>query len=417
MARRGFFYMGKKILKKYHKNPRTLTEKQFNLLQRDLKELGDISGIIHDIDTDEIIGGNQRSEVFDINNCEIEIAKEYKRPTKTGTIAEGFIIWEGEKYSYRKVKWTEKQCEKANIVANKAGGNWDFDVLANDFEVDDLLDWGFDESELVGGSDEGAGGLTDEDDVPEVPEEPTTKLGDLYKLGEHRLLCGDATNIQHVERLMDGEMADMNLTDPPYNVDYTGKTKDALKIDNDKKCDGDFRQFLKDAFISADSVMKPGAVFYIWHADLEGYNFRGACHDIGWQVRQCLVWNKNSMVMGRQDYHWKHEPCLYGWKDGASHLWATDRKQVTVLEFARRSQNKEHPTMKPVDLLEYQIKNNTKGMDMVLDLFGGSGSTLIACEKTKRKCRMMELDPKYCDVIVKRWEEYTGETAELINGI
>lgn len=212
---------------------------------------------------------------------------------------------------------------------------------------------------------------------------------------------------------MDGELADLLLTDPPYNVNYTGKTKDHLKIENDKMSDSNFREFLRDAFVCADSVMKPGACFYIWHADSEGYNFRGACKDTGWQVRQCLIWNKNSMVMGRQDYHWKHEPCLYGWKDGASHLWAADRKQTTVIDFNKPQRNGEHPTMKPVGLFDYQIKNNTKGSDIVLDLFGGSGTALIACEQDGRKARIMELDPHYCDVIIQRWENLTGREATL----
>ena len=187
-----------------------------------------------------------------------------------------------------------------------------------------------------------------------------------------------------------------------------GKTDDALTIQNDEMSDGDFRQFLTDCYTAADSVMKPGAVFYIWHADSEGYNFRGAAHDMGWQIRQCLIWVKQSMVMGRQDYHWQHEPCLYGWKDGSAHLWATDRKQTTTLNFNRPSRNGEHPTMKPVDLIEYQLLNNTKGKDIVLDLFGGSGTTMIAAEKNNRHARLMELDPIYCDVIIKRWEAFTG---------
>jgi len=158
--------------------------------------------------------------------------------------------------------------------------------------------------------------------------------------------------------------------------------------------------------------MKSGAVFYIWHADSEGYNFRGAAFDIGWQIRQCLIWKKQTMVMGRQDYHWKHGPCLYGWKDGAAHLWSTDRKQTTILEFDRPSRNAEHPTMKPVELFAYQMQNNTKGDDLVLDSFAGSGTTAIACEKFNRRARLMELDPVYCDVIVKRWQDFTGKTAK-----
>jgi site-specific DNA-methyltransferase (adenine-specific) len=256
-------------------------------------------------------------------------------------------------------------------------------------------------------------GLTDEDEVPEVPEEPKTKPGDIYKLGRHRLMCGDSTSIEAVKKLMDGSLVDILITDPPYNVAYEGSN--GLKIKNDNMADDQFRQFLRDAFVSADAVMKPGAVFYIWHADLEGFNFRGACKDTGWTVRQCLIWNKDSLVMGRQDYHWKHEPCLYGWKEGSGHLWATDRKQTTILEFKKPKKNDVHPTMKPVELIEYQLLNNTKGADIVLDLFGGSGSTLIAAEKNGRVARLMELDPKYCDVIVKRWEDFTGQKAELCN--
>lgn len=180
--------------------------------------------------------------------------------------------------------------------------------------------------------------------------------------------------------------------------------------------DTKFRTFFHDAFETADTVMKSGAVFYIWHADSEEYNFRGACQDVGWKVRQCLIWNKNSMVMGRQDYHWKHEPCLYGWKDGAGHLWASDRKQTTILNFDRPNRNAEHPTMKPIALFDYQIKNNTKGGDIVLDLFAGSGTTIMACEQNGRNGYCMELDLRYIDVIIKRWEDFTGEKAELIEG-
>jgi DNA modification methylase len=312
---------------------------------------------------------------------------------------------------------------KALIIAdNKLALNSDWDTSLLAIELKDLQDLGFDLNLTGFNGEELANllqpeqvdGLTDENEIPPVPEEPKTKMGDIYQLGEHRLMCGDSTSIDSVETLTDG-LVDILVTDPPYNVDYTGKTKDALKIQNDSMDDSTFRQFLRDAFTAADAVMKPGAVFYIWHADSEGYNFRGACKDAGWQVRQCLIWQKDTMVMGRQDYHWKHEPCLYGWKDGAAHLWATDRKQTTLIVCKRPTKNDLHPTMKPVELMEYQILNNTKGMDIVLDLFGGSGSTLMACEKIGRKARLMELDPKYCDVIVKRWEDFTGRKAELVS--
>lgn len=319
---------------------------------------------------------------------------------------------------------TETQ-RKAYIIADNRlalNAGWDNELLT--IELNDLLEdgfaldiLGFDAEELKNLLDpvKPTEGLTDEDAVPEVPEEPKTKPGDIYRLGRHRLMCGDSTSIDALEKLCDGQLVDMWLTDPPYNVAYEGKTKDALTIKNDSMEDDQFRQFLRDSYTAADMVMKPGAVFYIWHADSEGYNFRGAAKDAGWTVRQCLIWKKSTMVMGRQDYHWKHEPCLYGWKDGAGHLWAADRKQTTILEFDKPSRNGEHPTMKPVGLFEYQMLNNTKGGDIVLDSFGGSGTTLIAAEKNGRIARIMELDPKYCDVIVKRWEDFTGQKAELVN--
>jgi site-specific DNA-methyltransferase (adenine-specific) len=317
---------------------------------------------------------------------------------------------------------TETQ-RKAYILADNRialNSGWEAELLS--LELSELLDGGVnleslgfdaDEIDALLNKIEPTEGLTDEDATPEVPEEPVTKPGDVWVLGKHRLMCGDSTSIQALEALCQDQAVDMWLTDPPYNVAYEGKTKDALKIQNDSMDDEQFRQFLRDSYVAADAVMKPGAVFYIWHADSEGYNFRGAAQDAGWKVRQCLIWKKQTMVMGRQDYHWKHEPCLYGWKDGAGHLWAADRKQTTILEFDRPSRNAEHPTMKPVALFEYQMLNNTKGGDIVLDSFGGSGTTLIAAEKNGRIARLMELDPKYCDVIVKRWQDFTGKQATL----
>jgi site-specific DNA-methyltransferase (adenine-specific) len=252
-----------------------------------------------------------------------------------------------------------------------------------------------------------------EDEVPEPPVEPITKAGDLWLLGDHRVLCGDSTKAEDVAWLMAGAKADLWLTDPPYNVDYTGKTKDALKVENDSMNDKNFRKFLVDCFSQAFETMKPGASYYIWHADSEGYNFRGAVHDCKQKVRQCLIWKKNTLVMGRQDYQWKHEPCLYGWKDGASHGWYADRKQTTILEFDRPSRSLEHPTMKPVALISYQIGNSTAPQGLVYDPFLGSGTTLIAAEQLGRKCYGIELSPQYCDVIVQRWEKLTGNKATL----
>ena len=315
---------------------------------------------------------------------------------------------------------TETQRRALVIADNKLALNagWDDGVLLAEIEALTLEDFdlsllGFDADELQAMTPmQVEPGLTDPDEAPAVQAEAITKPGDVWLCGKHRLMCGDSTSIEALESLTGGGV-DMWLTDPPYNVAYEGKTKEALKIKNDAMSDDAFRQFLRDAYVAADAVMKAGAVFYIWHADSEGYNFRGAAKDAGWTVRQCLVWKKQTLVMGRQDYHWKHEPCLYGWKEGAGHLWAADRKQTTILEFDRPSRNGERPTMKPVALFEYQMLNNTKGGDKVLDSFGGSGTTMIAAEKNGRVSCLMELDPRYCDVIVRRWQAFTGKQATL----
>ena len=306
---------------------------------------------------------------------------------------------------------TPEQIKAFRLADNKTAefATWDNDLLLGELmdlktESFDMLPFGFiDESESYQ--------EVEEDDYEiNFPDEPISKYGDVYKLGDHVLMCGDSTK-EDVKTLMNDIKVNLFITDPPYNVDYEGKTKDNLKIMNDKMENANFKAFLIDAFKNADSVMNEGAAFYIWHADSEGFNFRSACTEIGWTIRQCLIWNKNSMVMGRQDYQWKHEPCLYGWKDGAAHNWYSDRKQTTVLEFNKPSKNELHPTMKPIDLISYQIQNSSKQNDKVLDLFGGSGSTLIACEQLNRSCYMMELDPKYVDVIIDRWETFTGKKA------
>lgn len=315
----------------------------------------------------------------------------------------------------------DPRAKELAIADNRAGQvslEWDAKVLqqlAEAGEVDLRQFWTEEELEHLLAVEAPGELIGDEDAVPDAPADPVTRPGDLYLLGNHRLLCGDSTNVTDVERLMDGEKADMAWTDPPYNVAYEGKTKEKLTIENDQMDAAAFRQFLTDAFNSAFIVAEAGAAIYVAHADLEGYNFRGAMADSGWLFKQCLIWNKSSLVMGRHDYHWKHEPILYGWKPGAAHNWYSDRKQTTVLEFDRPSRSADHPTMKPVALVEYCIGNSSKAKDRVLDLFGGSGTTLIACEKTGRHARLMELDPRYCDVIVKRWEAATGKKAELIH--
>lgn len=306
---------------------------------------------------------------------------------------------------------------------------------------------GFDHETLVGLIEKELGGEVVEDEGPgEVPAEPITKEGDLWLLGGHRVLCGDSTSADDVARLMAESKADLWLTDPPYNVDYTGGTKDALKIENDSMSDTDFRKFLVACSRSAFDAMKPGASFYVFHADSEGYNFRGAINDCGERVRQCLIWVKNSLVLGRQDYHWQHEPCLYGWKQGASHSWFSGRadttvfddsrpkditklkkedlltfaqslvsqmelQQTTVLREAKPNASIDHPTMKPVRLIARLIKNSSEPKGLIYDPFLGSGTTLIAAEQLGRKCYGLEISPAYCDVIVNRWQKLTGEQA------
>lgn len=320
---------------------------------------------------------------------------------------------------------TQEQVNAFRLADNKTAelAEWDLELLNSELELIDGIDmteFGFeldiaDEQEVV----------EDEFDE-ELPEEPQTKLGDIYQLGRHRLMCGDSTDVDSVKTLMGGYKADLLLTDPPYNValgmggsvDEARKRHrrtDGLVIMNDKMENDKFRQFLVDVYTAASENLKPGAAFYIWHADSERYNFEGAAIDIGWEIRQTLIWNKNSITLGRQDYQWKHEPCLYGWKSGASHVWYSDRKQSTVINFDRPTRSALHPTMKPVGLFDYQIKNSTKSGDIVLDLFGGSGTTIMACEQNDRNAYVMELDPRYADVIIKRWEEFTGEKAVKLN--
>lgn len=340
---------------------------------------------------------------------------------------------------------TDEQ-KRAYILAHNQltlNSGFDPEQLARELaaiEEIDMSEFGFDIGELY----EDATALEDDGFEPEPPEEPVTKPGDMWLLGRHVLACGDATAPTDVAKAMRGELADLYLTDPPYNVAYEGGTDDRLTIENDDMDAESFRRFLADAFASADSAMRPGAAFYIWHSDSERHSFQGACMATDWQVRQCLIWAKNVFVMGRQDYHWKHEPCLYGWKPGAAHYFTGDRtlstvveraggdlkklskdeliraveellagKRTTVLEFDKPLRSAEHPTMKPLELFGYLIGNSTKPGEVVLDTFGGSGTTLIACEQLDRRCRMLELDPRYCDVIVARWERLTGLKAEL----
>lgn len=325
---------------------------------------------------------------------------------------------------------TDQQRKAYMLAHNKLTMNSDFDMKILAEEIENILDFDmsnfgfdvmFDEDEVV-----------EDDYTPEVPEEPKAKLGDIYQLGRHRLMCGDSTSQSDVQLLLNGELMDMVLTDPPYNVNYKGT---AGTIINDNMKSSEFRQFLKKAFINIRTSLKNGCSFHIWYADSEGYNFRGACSDAGLTVRQQLIWVKNSATIGRQDFQHQYEsvlsglsldesaqelqegfsPCLYGWKDGAAHKWYKKRKERDVMFFDKPRASKEHPTMKPILLFDYEMQCNTKSGDSVLDLFGGSGTLIMAAEQNKRTAYVMEYDPKFVDVIIDRWEKFTGQKAVKLN--
>ena len=339
------------------------------------------------------------------------------------------------------------------IKDNASFGEWDWDAMSAGFDIEELANWGIDIPNIDLGIPDETEAEEDNFEIPEEIEEVRTdlKTGDVieFKKGNltHRLLCGDSTKTEDLKILMDGRLADLVITDPPYNVAYTGGTKEALTIMNDSMSDANFRKFLADAFTRMNDSMKRGAAFYIYHADSEGFNFRAAAKDTGWKIRQCLVWVKNQIVMGRQDYQWKHEPILYGWKDGAAHFFVDDRTNSTVIEDKidirkmtkpemiklleeiysdktstsvihedKPQRNAEHPTMKPIRLLARQVKNSSKVGQLILDSFLGSGSTMVAAHQLSRNCYGLEMDNRYCQVIIDRMMALDPEIDLFING-
>ena len=344
---------------------------------------------------------------------------------------------------------TPEQAKAFRLADNKTGelAQWDMAKLGIELEGIDEIDmgeFGFDID--FGGIDLGDMDIEGDDCEQELPAEPKSKTGEIYRLGRHRLMVGDSTSAADVDKLTDGAIMDVCVTDPPYNVDYAGKTAKAMKIENDSMSDEDFYSFLKAFYTQMLRVLKEGGAYYVWHADSIGHVFRDALIDAGGQVRQILIWVKNALVLGRLDYQWKHEPCIYGWKAGAGHYFINDRKQTTVFEDRldldkmteeqmrkmleemladtmpttaihedKPTRSGLHPTMKPVRLMSILINNSSKPKENVIDFFGGSGSTLIACEQLDRTCYTMELDPRYADAIIYRWEQLTGEKAERIN--
>ena len=372
------------------KNPRKIAKGQMDKLKKSILEFPDmleIRPIIVD-ETLTVLAGNMRLRAL--------------------------LELEWEQVPYIQVNnLTEEQKKEFIVKDNLSYGEWEWDSLIADWDQELLLDWGLEIPTEFKRTVEGE----DDDFDIEVPNETSIVLGDLIEIGPHKLLCGDTTVGDDWQKLMDGKLADLVLTDPPYNVAYDGGTDEKLTIQNDSMSDEDFYKFLYDSFLNMNLVTKKGGGWYVWHADKEVINFRKAMTDAGVLVKQGLVWNKNSMVMGRQDYQWKHEPCLYGWKEGAPHNWYSDRKQTTILEFDRPVRNAEHPTMKPIPLFSYQINNSSRNGDIVIDGFLGSGSAMVAAHQLGRICYGIELDPKYCQVIVDRMKNLDPSLEIKINGV
>ncbi len=365
---------------------------EYEKLKRSIEQFGYVEPVIWNRTTGRVVGGHQRLKVLkDCGISEVECVV---------------------------VELPEDKEKALNIALNKISGDWDKDKLAlliadlqgTDFDVSLT---GFEPAEIDDlFKDTLKDGIKDDDfDVDAELQKPAfCKAGDVWTLGRHRLICGDSTKAETYEALMNGVKANLVLTDPPYNVNYEGT---AGRIINDNMADDAFYRFLLDAFSNMEKVMTDDASIYVFHADTEGLNFRKAFSDAGFYLSGCCIWKKPALVLGRSPYQWQHEPCLFGWKKNGKHKWYADRKQTTIWEFEKSKKNSDHPTMKPIALLCYPIMNSTVSNTIVLDPFGGSGSTLIACDQTDRICYTAELDEKFCDVIVKRYIEQAGTSAEV----
>jgi len=365
---------------------------EYEKLKRSITEFGYVEPVIWNKTTGRVVGGHQRLKVLmDMGITEVECVV---------------------------VELSEEKEKALNIALNKISGEWDKDKLAllitdlqgTDFDVSLT---GFEPAEIDDlFKDSVKDGLKDDDfDVEAELKKPTiTKSGDVWTLGRHRLVCGDSTKAETFDLLMCGKKANLVVTDPPYNVNYEGS---AGKIKNDNMANDAFYDFLLAAFTNMESVMADDASIYVFHADTEGLNFRRAFADAGFYLSGTCIWKKQSLVLGRSPYQWQHEPILFGWKKKGKHLWYTGRKESTIWEFDKPKKNADHPTMKPIALIAYPILNSSMSNTLILDAFGGSGSTLIACEQTDRTCYTVELDEKFCDVIVKRYIEQVGTDANV----
>lgn len=369
-------------------------DSEYEKLKRSLTEFGYVEPVIWNKTTRRVVGGHQRLKVLQ---------------TELGINEVDCVV----------VELDETREKALNVALNKISGDWDTSKLAlliadldgSDFDAELT---GFDDTEieeLIGSLDEGEVKDDDFDLTAALEQAAFVEAGDVWSVGRHRLACGDATKMQDVNVLMDGKIANLALTDPPYNVAF--KSSGGLSIKNDKQTSDAFYEFLLASFKNMASVLEPGGSVYVFHADTEGLNFRRAFIDAGLKLSGCCIWVKDSLVLGRSPYQWQHEPVLFGWKPGGKHHWYVGRRETTVWNFAKPKKNSDHPTSKPLDLLAYPIGNSTQANSIVLDLFAGSGSTLMACEQTGRIAYCMELDPKYASVILRRYAEATGDAAGI----
>ena len=416
-----------KDIKPNPNNPRVLRDDKFQKLKQSITEFPKMLALRPMVidENNVVLGGNMRLRALqELGFTDVE-----------------------EAWVKRSSDLTEEEKKRFIIADNVAFGEWDWDTLANDWDVADLEAWGLDIPQFENEAEE----LEASEDDYEMPEgglETDIVIGDLFEIGEHRLLCGDCTQVDTWEKVMNGELADMVITDPPYNVNYEGGTKDKLKIMNDSMSNDEFYIFLYDFYTALGSYTKLGGAWYVWHSDVGGNVFRQAFKDSGLLLKQCLIWVKNSMVMGRQDYHWKHEPCLYGWKEGAAHYFTSDRTKTTVIEDTvnvskltkeemkkmlneilsdktkstilhcnKPHRNAEHPTMKPILLFAPLIENSSRVNEIVADGFLGSGSTMVAAHQLKRRCFGMELDPRFCQVIIDRMKKLDSTLIIKRNGV
>ena len=405
-------------LKPAEYNPRTITPEKLEMLRKSMTEYGDLSGIVYNRQTGRLIGGHQRIKRLD------PAWKITKKATKdsAGTVYTGYVDAPDGRWAYREVDWPERKEIGANIASNKHGGDFDYDKLKDlILEIDDgnvdLELTGFDADELIdimGVDIEPEEGLTDDDALPETPAIPNTQAGDLYLMGDHRLLCGDSTSQKDVTRLMDGDQPVLMVTDPPYGVEYDPMWRAEAGMNVSK---GKMGKVMNDDRVDWSEAYRlfTGDVAYIYHAGKYTAQVSDSIKACGYDIRSQIIWVKDRFALSRSDYHWQHEPCWYAVRQGKPSNWNGAPDQTTTWRIARADDGGHgHGTQKPVECMAIPIRNNSRAGDIIYDPFTGSGSTLIACQKLQRQCRSMELDPKYCDIIVKRWEDFTGEKATRV---